>query len=112
VSGLNIYYTETDKDPVVLGAIAIKNVQKVAKTGLLGQKCFKVENEEKDHWELCVMDDVENCNAWVCNIMHGLGGPPCPKEGEAGAEGDAAAEGGEEKKEEGGDEKKEKEIIE
>lgn len=58
------------------------------------------------------MDDVENCNAWVCNIMHGLGGPPCPKEGEAGAEGDAAAEGGEEKKEEGGDEKKEKEIIE
>jgi len=26
VSGLNIYYTETEKDPIVLGAIAIKNV--------------------------------------------------------------------------------------
>ena len=111
VSGLNIYYTETDKDPVVLGAIAIKNVQRVAKTGLLGDKCFKVENEEKDHWELCVMDEVENCNAWTCNIMHSLGGPPCPKEGA-----EAAAEGGDEKKEEAADEKKEeaaekKEII-
>ena len=75
-------------------------------------KCFKVENDEFEEWDLCVMDEEPNCEKWVCAIQTQLGGPPCSADGSGeGAAGEEAA--GEEKKEE---EKKEEpkvtEIIE
>lgn len=102
ISGTNIYYTETDKDAVVLGAIAIKNIGKVQPGKTIKDKCFLVGNVEGDKWELCVMDEEENCETWVCAIQTVLGEECAKKEGEEGAEGE------EEKKKEEEDKEKEK----
>lgn len=47
-----------------------------------------VGNSENDEWELCVLDEEENCDKWVCAIQGVLGnyriyllkGKPCPEE--------------------------------
>lgn len=98
---------------MVLGAIAMKNVEKVATSKLVeNEKCFKITNSEEQEWDLCVMDTEADCSKWVCVIKEALGGPACAgaADAAAGAEGEAAAAG--EEKKEGEEAKVEKEIVE
>ena len=53
MSGDNLYYTETKKDMIVLGATAIKNVVRPIASSLDSENCFVVENSERDEWDLC-----------------------------------------------------------
>jgi len=75
LSGHNLYYTETDSDMVVLGAIAIHNIV-AAKYG--PASCFEVVDDENDGWDLCTIDD-QPTGEWICPISTVLG-LPCPPE--------------------------------
>jgi hypothetical protein len=115
VSGHNIYYTETATDAVVLGAISMRNIEKVHASALIEKKCFKITNSEKVEWDLCVLDAEPDCSKWVCAIEEAIGGPPCPAGGPPGAEGGdgaAPADGGAPADAAKDDKAKEKEIIE
>jgi len=75
-----LYYTETDSDTVVLGAIGIHNV-KSTKGGK--PNCFSIQDTESDNWTLCTIDGAPTVD-WICPISEVLG-LPCPEstEGEA-----------------------------
>jgi len=73
LSGHNLYYTETEADMVVLGAIAIHNI--VATAGGAAS-CFSVVDDENDGWTLCTFDDAPTSD-WICPISEVLG-LPCP----------------------------------
>jgi hypothetical protein len=81
VSGLNLYYTETSKDMIVLGAIAMDNIISPS-TSKLGDNCFSVRNKQNDRWDLCTKDLNEK-KAWVCAIMQAFG-RPCEGQNQAG----------------------------
>lgn len=78
ISGLNLYYTETQKDMIVLGAIAVTNIVSPS-TSALGLNCFRVVNLEGDKWDLCAKDAKEK-ETWVCGISQAMG-RPCEKAG-------------------------------
>lgn len=80
LSGHNLYYTETDADVVVLGAIGIHNL-KSTKGG--APNCFSVADDESDNWTLCTIDGAPT-SEWICPISEVLG-LPCPEEGEGAA---------------------------
>lgn len=75
LSGLNLYYTATQADLIVLGAIKISNIDAVtpADTSYMG-KCITVNDLESDQWTLCG-EDIED---WECKIQTVLG-LPCEK---------------------------------
>lgn len=75
LSGLNLYYTATEKDMVVLGAIRIDNMQTVipAGSGYVGQ-CISVKDIELDEWTLCA-PTAEDIQEWKCKIETVLGLP-------------------------------------
>lgn len=81
ISGLNLYYTETQKDMIVLGAISVENIVSPS-TSKLGTNCFRVRNKQNDHWDLCAKDDKEN-REWVCAISKAMG-RPCEGQTQAG----------------------------
>ena len=65
LSGLNLFYTETEHDMIVLGVIAIKNIQGTAEG--LDASCFRVVDQEFDSWDLCDPEG-ESPHEWVCAI--------------------------------------------
>jgi len=75
ISGHNLYYTETDTDTVVLGAIAIHNLKSTKDTA---PNCFVIQDNEADNWELCTVDGAPTGD-WICPISETLG-LPCPEE--------------------------------
>lgn len=85
ISGHNLYYTETDADTVVLGAIAVHNIKSTADGP---PNCFVITDNESDNWTLCTVDGAPTSD-WICPISEVLG-LPCPEEGE-GEEGEGAA---------------------
>lgn len=75
LSGLNLYYTATDKDLVVLGAIKITNIEivVVADNSYVG-KCISVKDMELDQWTICAPTE-EEIKDWKCKIETVLGLP-------------------------------------
>lgn len=80
LSGLNLYYTATDKDMVVLGALKISNIQQVMKAdqSYLSDNCLSVKDIENDEWTLCAATP-EDYAKWKCAIETVLG-LPCKEE--------------------------------
>lgn len=74
---MNLYYTETDADTVVLGAIGVHNIKSTAGGA---PNCFTVTDDENDNWTLCTVDGSPTSD-WICPISEVLG-LPCPEEGE------------------------------
>lgn len=54
LNGENLFYTETEADSVVLGAIAVKNIVKTLPYTKKG--CFKITDTEDDEWMICSED--------------------------------------------------------
>ncbi len=52
ISGDNVYYTETQSDLKVLGAISVDNIMSTNHSDLEND-CFTVNNSENDEWHLC-----------------------------------------------------------
>ena len=75
LSGTNLYFTETKDDMVVLGTMAIKNVEDVANSDI-HQSCFKVQSKEFDEWDLCALNPAEK-KVWFCGMYKALD-MPCP----------------------------------
>ena len=58
---------------IVLGAISINNIISTQKSSI-GNNCFRVNNVEKDQWDLCTSNDTDR-QAWVCAISQAIGRP-------------------------------------
>ena len=65
LSGLNLYYTATQADLLVLGAIKITNIEAIqpADKSFMGD-CISVKDVEKDEWTLCGPEIQD----WECKI--------------------------------------------
>lgn len=74
LSGLNLYYTATDKDMVVLGALKINNIETIAQGDLayLTRFCISIRDIEQDLWTICAPSD-EEYKKWKCAIETVLG---------------------------------------
>lgn len=59
-----IYFTETDKDSVVIAALKIKDVKDSSVLGIPG--CFEV-TDKTDIWSLCETADGE-ADTWICAV--------------------------------------------
>jgi len=80
---------------VVLGAIAITNVEGVKDSELDSLRCFEIENAENDEWSLCTITPEEK-EEWVCAINTAIG-QPCGEEEEEEGEGEEEEEETEER---------------
>jgi carbonic anhydrase len=69
LSGTHIYYTVTDTDLNVLGAIAVSNIHKLDDKNEL---CFLIDDAEDNKWTLCSIK-TEITKKWVCAIKKNLG---------------------------------------
>jgi len=72
LSGLNLFYTETEDDLIVLGTIALKNIQATADG--MEASCFRVVDQENDNWDMCDPEG-HSPHEWVCAISEQLGMP-------------------------------------
>ena len=77
ISGANVYYTETEADLKVLGAISVKNIKSTDHSDL-EKDCFTINNSEIDEWHLCASSE-EEMNQWFCAINAAMG-KPCAEE--------------------------------
>ncbi len=75
-----MYYTETQTDMNVLGAISIESIQATGPSDL-EENCFQITNGERDEWHLCCQSRQER-EDWYCAINAALGSP-CAEEGDA-----------------------------
>jgi carbonic anhydrase len=87
LSGLNIYYSLTQSDMNILGAIAVKAIGNVASidgstSGGNQTYCFSVADSEATSWKICGLNQ-NTTNQWVCQIKKLLGydDPSCDKNG-------------------------------
>lgn len=64
-----VYFTETDKDSVVIAALQVATLKDSAATGIPG--CFEV-SDKKDTWALCETKDAE-ADLWICALKTALG---------------------------------------
>jgi len=81
LSGLNLYYSTSQTDMNVLGAMNIQSINTVVQN--IGQPtseagnmtyCFQVENFERENWNLCGLD-FNSTKEWVCSIKQLLAIP-------------------------------------
>lgn len=77
LSGLNIYYTNTNSDMNVLGAIAVSKLDKILKPSLDASTeyittCFFLTDIERIKYKLCGMDE-KTVKHWYCQIKSFLG---------------------------------------
>lgn len=65
----NLYYTASKKEMVVLGAIAITNIEQVsqADNSYMTGYCIQVKDAEMDLWVLCASSEKE-IKDWQCAI--------------------------------------------
>ena len=65
----NLYYTASQKEMVVLGAIAITNIEQVsqADSSFMTGYCIQVKDAELDQWVLCASSEKE-IKDWQCAI--------------------------------------------
>jgi carbonic anhydrase len=87
LSGLNIYYSLTQSDMNILGAIAVTSIGNVASTGGStsgGNQtyCFSVADSEATAWKICGLSE-KTTSQWVCQIKKLLGNydPSCDQNG-------------------------------
>jgi len=69
LSGRNIYYSTTETDINILGAINIVNVDDAIPHDDYSAEatCFNVKDRETKNWKLCA-DSIDIRNKWVCKI--------------------------------------------
>jgi len=85
LSDKNLYYAQDASSMVVLGAIAITNVESVQESELDTTRCFEIQNAEKDEWSLCAIT-AEEKDEWMCAINTAIGQPCGEEEEEADEE--------------------------
>ena len=64
-----MYFTESEKDSVVIAALNVVSLKDSAQLGIPG--CFEVA-DKTDKWSLCETKDAEG-DLWICAIKTALG---------------------------------------
>jgi carbonic anhydrase len=75
LSGSNLYYSSTDSDINILGAVAVRAINSVRHLqvdGGNGDACFLVKDIDNLEWKLCAKT-LEIRTKWVCEIQKVLG---------------------------------------
>ena len=69
LSGKNIYYSSTQTDVNILGAIKIGNINDSVPHNDYSNEatCFSIKDTENKNWKLCA-DSIDIRNKWVCKI--------------------------------------------
>ena len=69
LSGRNIYYSTTQTDINILGALNVVNVDNATPHDDYSAEatCFSIKDKERKNWKLCA-DSIDIRNKWVCKI--------------------------------------------
>jgi len=72
LSGLNLYYSSTETDINILGAISIDSLSTIVSTGTDASSeyittCFSVTDHARDQWKICGLDE-KTVKKWYCQI--------------------------------------------
>lgn len=63
ISGNNIFYTQSDTDLKVLGALAVHKIEPI-QDSYMRKNCFSVSNQQ-DRWMLCPCHENDKSNQWI-----------------------------------------------